>query len=435
LNLICRNCLWEANIKFSAEKKLNSLAVTHEADIIYVGNFRFPDGDSGAVRVRGIGLALRDAGYSIAIAGIEDRAVAEDVLPDGSACRNGLYYYPAINLGASQFARLRRGVYHLLTGSAVMDRLRYLVSARTRAIVVYNGSAPLLWRLLKYCHKRKISLLADCTEWYDPHHVPGGVLGWFRWDSELRMRWLQPKIANLIVISSYLERYYRDRGCDALRVPPLVDLQAPCWRPIPPPRDDSELHLAYAGTPGKKDYLANALRAAITLRAEGYPIKVHLVGATRESLGCWLKRDPAFIEALGDAVVYHGRVPQVRAIELISAADFTILLREDKRFAHAGFPSKLVESFSAGVPIITNATSDIPEFVCDSQEGILLKDHLPDAFATGVRRIFQMPRSKWREMRFAARQKAEECFDYRRYIAPLADFIERTCARNAKGGK
>ncbi|MCC6126715.1 MAG: glycosyltransferase [Pirellulales bacterium] len=406
-----------------------------QANILYVGNFFFPDGDAGGSRVRGIGLALRDAGYSVAFAGSEYSAPPEDLRADGLHCRDGLCYCPAKSYADCKTARLRRAFFLHFTASETMNRVRRLTSEQTRAIVVYNGTAILLWRLMNYCRRRGLALLADCTEWFDPAHLPGGSIGPLRWDSELRMRRLQPKVANLIVISSFLEQYYRARGCRTLRVPPLVDLQAPCWRPIPPPREDSELHLAYAGTPGKKDFLTNALRAAIALRAEGFPIKVHLVGATRESLGNWLRRDPGFIEDLGDAVVYHGRVPQARAIELISAADFTILLREDKRYAHAGFPTKLVESLSAGVPIVANATSDIPEYVRDGQEGILLEDHSPEAFAAGVRRIFRMPKSKWREMRFAARQRAEECFDYRRYIVPLADFIERTCARNARGGK
>jgi glycosyltransferase involved in cell wall biosynthesis len=403
-----------------------------EAEIIYVGGFRFPDGDAGAARVRGIALALRDAGYAVAIAGVEDRASPDDIQLDGTACREGLPYYPAKNFGSSKFARLRRGVYHCITGSAVMDRLNYLVSPRTRAIIVYNGNAPLLLRLLNFCSKRKICLIADCTEWYDPQHVPGGAFGWFRWDSELRMRWLQPKIGNMIAISSFLEKYYRDCGCTVVRVPPLVDLQAKCWRSVPLLREDTELHLAYAGTPGKKDLLANALRAVIALRLEGFSIKVHLVGTTRETLGNWLRDDPSFVKALGNSVIYHGRVPQARAIELISAADFTVLLREDKRYAHAGFPTKLVEGLSAGVPIITNSTSDIAEYVRDGHEGILLENHSPEAFAAGVRRIFQMPRAKWREMRLQAQQRAEECFDYRHYIASLKSFIERVCVESSK---
>jgi glycosyltransferase involved in cell wall biosynthesis/peptidoglycan/xylan/chitin deacetylase (PgdA/CDA1 family) len=407
-------------------------SMSYKAEIIYVGGFRFPDRDVAAARVRGIGVALRDAGYSVAFAGTEDSASPEDLQADGLACRDGLYYYPAKKIDSAKFARIRRGIYHYVTGSAVMDRLRYLVSDSTRAIIVYNGTSLQLWRLMHFCRKRNIKLIADCTEWHDPGDVMFGPLGPNRWDTELRMRWLQPKIGSLIVISSYLERYYRERGCSVLRVPPLVDLQKPWWKPIPPlPREDSELHLLYAGAPTRKDLVPNALRAVIQLRAEKYPIKVHLVGASRESLGFWLRQDPGFVDALGDAVVYHGRVSRIQAIELISMADFTMLLRKNKRYAHAGFPTKLVESLSAGVPIITNVTSDIGEYVRDGREGILLDDFSPEAFAAGVRRIFQMPRSKWHEMRSDSRKRAEECFDYRGYVSKLKEFMEQECGQNA----
>jgi glycosyltransferase involved in cell wall biosynthesis len=402
------------------------------AEIIYVGNFRFPEGDAGSARVRGMGMALRDAGYSVAVAGLEDRAFPQDIQSDGRACREGLYYYPAKNFGSTKTARIRRGIYHYATASATMDRLPAIVSNATRAIIVYDGGTPLILRLLKFCRQRNIALIADCTEWYDPRHVPGGRFGPWRWDSESRMRWLLPKIGSVIAISSYLERYYRERGCEVLRVPPLVDLRAPCWKPISPVvREDSEIHLMYAGTPYKKDLLAEALRAIIRLRSEGLPVKIHLVGATREGLGKWMTEDASFVDDLGDAAVCYGRLPQLQVLEKLTTADFTILLREDKRYAHAGFPTKLVESLAAGVPIITNATSDIAEYVRDGCEGILLENHSPEAFAAAVRRLLQMKQSAWHEMRLNARRRAEQCFDYRGYIAALKEFIECQCARNA----
>jgi glycosyltransferase involved in cell wall biosynthesis len=404
---------------------LDQSSMQHEVDIIYVGDFRFPDGDGAAARVRGIGLALRDAGYSVAFAGCEYKTKSEDIQIDGTACRDGMYYYPVDKFNGLKFARLRRGIYCHLSGSATMDRLHKLVTNKTKAIIAYHGSSLMLLRLMNFCRKRSIALINDCTEWYDPHHVVGGSWGPFRWDFELRMRWIQPKIGHMIVISSLLERYYRERGSRVLRLPPMVNLQDPQWKSVSKlPREIAELNLMYAGTPGKKDLLGNALEAVIKLRAEGFPIKVHLVGATRESLGRWMRRDADFVDALGQAVVYYGRIPQQQVWELLPTADFTILLREDKRYAHAGFPTKLVESLSAGVPIITNPTSDIPEYVRDGQEGIILENHLPKAFEAGVRKIFQMPREQWSRMRFAARQRAVECFDYRCYITALKEFME-----------
>jgi glycosyltransferase involved in cell wall biosynthesis len=403
----------------------------HEADIIYVGEFHFPNGDAAAARVCGIGKALRDANYSVAFAGLESVAAPEDIQADGCACRDGMYYYPAKNFDDFKFARWRRGFNYYLTGSSTMHRLRSIVTNRTRAIIAYHGFSTMLLRLMNFCRRRNITLITDCTEWYDPYHILWGSLGPFRWDAELRMHWIQPKIGRIIAISSYLERYYQGRGCRVVRVPPLVDLQAPQWKPVPDlPREDGELHLMYAGTPGKKDLLPNALKAVIKLRARGFPIKVHLLGASREGLGRWMRHDPAFVDALGEAVIFYGRVPQQQVWEMLPKADFTILLREDKRYAHAGFPTKLVESLSAGVPIITNVTSDIGEYVRDGQEGILLENHLPEAFEAGVRKIFEMPRSQWHRMRFAARRRAAECFDYRCYIASLKDFIESECTRN-----
>lgn len=64
-------------------------------------------------------------------------------------------------------------------------------------------------------------------------------------------------------------------------------------------------------------------------------------------------------------------------------ANATILKGVAQRYAQAGFPTKLVESFSLGVPILTNLTSDIGQYVRDSLDGVILGDCPPEVFAAG----------------------------------------------------
>ena len=83
---------------------------------------------------------------------------------------------------------------------------------------------------------------------------------------------------------------------------------------------------------------------------------------------------------------------RANALQIVRAADFTVLLRPDARFAHAGFPTKLVESLSLGVPVLANVTSDISEYVRDGREGILLAGPTREAFAAGLRRALAIGR-------------------------------------------
>ena len=49
----------------------------------------------------------------------------------------------------------------------------------------------------------------------------------------------------------------------------------------------------------------------------------------------------------------HGDVQR-----LVGSTDFSILVRQPCRTSQAGFPTKFVESFACGTPVIANLTSD-----------------------------------------------------------------------------
>jgi glycosyltransferase involved in cell wall biosynthesis len=62
------------------------------------------------------------------------------------------------------------------------------------------------------------------------------------------------------------------------------------------------------------------------------------------------------------------------------ASDFSIILRENKRYAVAGFPTKFVESIACGVPVIANKVGDIEAYITKFEVGFLVdnKDILND---------------------------------------------------------
>jgi glycosyltransferase involved in cell wall biosynthesis len=361
----------------------------------------------------------------VVFAGIEKGGRDQDRQADGSFAYQGFTYVPAVDRAETRLSRMKRGLLTHLAGTTTMRRLRVMDLSTTHAVIAYHAPALLLGQLERFCRKRGIALVADAPEWYDPRHLLGGPLGPVRWDSEIRMRWLQPRIGRVIAISSFLERYYRRRGCAVVRVPPLIDMDDPLRREDESRRPpDGALRLVYAGSPGRKDPLGNAIRGLRDLRAAGRPVELHLVGPGPQAIAGCLDRDAGLLDELGAAIVWHGRVAQADAMRLVAQADFSILLRPDKRYAQAGFPTKLVESLSLGVPVLTNLTSDIGEYVRDGVEGVIARDSSAQAFAAAVDRTLEMPRSRWTAMRGHARQRATECFDYRRYAAPLKQFLD-----------
>jgi glycosyltransferase involved in cell wall biosynthesis len=76
------------------------------------------------------------------------------------------------------------------------------------------------------------------------------------------------------------------------------------------------------------------------------------------------------------------------------------------------------------VPVICNLTSDIGMYVHDGQEGIVVKDCSPAAFADGVQRALSLSVDERMAMRRRARKCAEDNFDYRNWVKPMREFMD-----------
>lgn len=405
--------------------------------IIITGAFRFPDKDAAAARVLGLGKALRVANYVVEFAGWEDTGRAEDLQRDGSYRYDGFSYFPQADLRSSDLSPGRRLLRYLQAGNNTLAWLGATDLSHVKVIIAYHGNSLFLLKLARFCRRHGIRLLFDCTEWYDPRALVGGRFGIVRIDNELRMRFLNPRLQRGIVISSFLEKFYSGRGCAVTRIPPLIDLKDSKWAVTASaePGHGGGLKLVYAGTPGKKDLLGSALRGLKLVRSEGHAVTLDIVGPSRQAVLACVDGDADLLDTLGDSVVIHGRVPQAEVPSLMASADFSILIRPNQTYANAGFPTKLVESLAAGVPILANRTSDISDYVRDGLEGIILEGHSPDAFAAGVRRALTLSVGQLRDMRLAARACAATAFDFTNYVNQLEAFFSAAIdGRAATGG-
>lgn len=392
--------------------------------VIISGAFRFPNGDAAAARVLGLAKALRDGGASVVFCGWEKEPRQQDLTGQGRHEFQGFEYHSQSELRTEKVSPLARLLGYLFAGHRTIRWLKAQDHGATRAIIAYHGRTLFLLRLRLFCRRHGIRLLFDCTEWYDGRSMVGGRFGLASLDDAIRMRFINPLLARGIVISRFLEKYYVESGCEIVRIPPLIDPEEPKWiaaggrRSIP-----GQLSLVYAGTPGKKDLLANILEGLEAVRKEGNNVVLNLIGPSEEDVRGLVRHWASVLEDLGEGLVFHGRVDQSYVPQLVSAADFSVLLRVPERFAQAGFPTKVVESMASGVPVICNVTSDVADYVRDGAEGILLADCSASSFASGLRRAVNMSLQQRDAMRISAKARAAEKFDYREYVDILCSHI------------
>jgi len=390
----------------------------------YIGAFSFPEGDAGAARVLNIGKALRHTGFDVIFGGWQKEGLPGDRRSDGSSYYQGFQYHSLNEFRQSEMRPIRRLHQYLSRGEKTVQWLATVGLTRNDVVIAYGGSSIFLLRLKALCGKKGVSLITDCVEWYDPKHLVGGQFGLVRWDQELRMRLVNKRVRKIIAISTYLEAYYKNEGCRVIRIPPLIDVNDHKWHLMDQRSpDNGRLHLGYAGTPAKKDLLGNVLKGMAQLRKVGKPVTLHLIGPSYQDAAICLEGDTKILQELNSDIIFHGRIPQSKVPAILQQCDFTVLLRPNERYANAGFPTKLVESLAAGVPIIVNLTGDIDQYIHDGEEGILLYDQSTKSLVQGIERILGISRDRWLEMRLIAKQRAIKSFDYRNYIGACRDFF------------
>jgi glycosyltransferase involved in cell wall biosynthesis len=400
--------------------------LTMKPEIIIVGGFQFPEGCAAALRVLGIGKALREAGYRVLFAGVQRSSRPEDRQADGFCIYQGFPYFTREYGGKSSFDRWKWFFQAYVNGATTFERLSKLDMSAAKAIIAYHPSSMFLSRLMSYCRERRIALIADTTEWFPAVQLPGKWFSPFYWDQEYRLRRLQPKCGNIIAISSYLEEYYLSRKCSTILVPTLLDYaHAEPMSAFEENRiREGELRLVFSGANGREKW--DAIFEAMTrLNASGCRVRLDVYGNKKEYFYSWIvPRARELADRLGDAITFHGRLPREEYLRGVANADFLIMLRNIEKWSEACFPTKFPEVMLQGVPLISNSHSDICKYAREGQEMLLVEKPSADELTRTLKRALGLPRSEILRMKEQARKRVAECFDYRAYAGPLRDFVE-----------
>ena len=370
--------------------------------IIYTGPFIMPDKNAAAHRVLSNAKVFRKLGYDVVFAGIS--ADADTDFEKTLFNHEGFDMYE-IRCG-SAFDKMKK-----LTKCVELKKVIEKYDAC--AVVAYDYYATGLYAIRKICKKRGIKFFADSDEWF-------GFTGssftdkLIRWaDSQLRMRIMLPKTDGLIVISSFLYNYYKDKT-NTVCVPPLTDMTEEKWEITPAESESRGLQFAYAGSPGRSKDKINKIIECLALHSEK-DFTFRVVGISKEQYLKYYPEHTEIIEKLGEKVDFKGRQPHKIALDYIKSADFMMFYREITRVTMAGFPTKFVEGVSSGTPIITNQTSDLKMYLKDGVNSIVIDGCKDEDIAQAFDRVFSMSKESIEEMKNVCLAQ-RNIFHYENYV-------------------
>lgn len=376
---------------------------------------KYPNGDAGAVRTHTFAKMLASIGYEPTVVGMGPSTDFRVRREDGVSYISMRAPSDGIVAKVGSYA----GFCNRLTEFA------FATGTDWDVILVSDIPKRALRRLNAYAHSHGISLLHDSVEWYSPEQFSLGRLHPVYMAKDRLNRRLIDRSMRVIAISSYLRRHFSEKGIATLRIPAIMDVaHMPCDKRV----TDECTVFAYAGSPGKKDYLKTVIEGFAKVTTVDTPkYELRLIGVTAEQLVGDCGASATDIAMLGDRLCCMGRVSRAQVLAQLAQADFTVLMRsQEQRYAKAGFPTKFVESLATATPVITNATSDLTEYLSDGENGFLVPACSAQALAQTLGRALSLSFEERRAMQAAARRTALERFDYRGYTEALARFIDAT---------
>lgn len=384
--------------------------------IVLFANFQLPEGSANATRVVSLAKLIKTCGYDVLMCGVND-----DNCQQLSGSYEGIPY-ELITFGAKKLNAHKRRDYSKLLKEKIVAWFDDCARTRDIYAVLYSGSRlGLVSFFTDFCSSRGYKMIYNHVEWYDLGCY-GGLLAPIKYIRYLyEFHFVYPRFKNIIAISHLISDYCKKRGCHVITIPIIIDTKRYAYSCC---SNHNVTVLAYAGTMGRKDDLANVIKA-IGLLEEDMRKKLRFVifGVTQKKL---LKRCGWHSWArklIGREVVCKGVIPHQAVRNELLAADFTILLRKNTKRMNAGFPTKLGESMAAGVPVIANVTSDIGLYLHDGKEGFVCLDNTPEACKRVLLDVLNTSFTKKNEMRINARKRAEQSFDCFSYSKEMMSFL------------
>ena len=290
-------------------------------------------------------------------------------------------------------------------------------------IILYElNSIVVEERIRAYCEKHNIRLIIEVTEWMEVENRKEIATRGIVWQKDIQKRYIDKRCGNIIAISEFLYEHYRNQGCNVIRLPPLVYDFADKDQ-VFRDRDAVKLRqvkLVFAGTTDFKDYLEPMLKAIRKINNNEIKIIFDVVGPSPDAIESMLECSSPTQYGIN----CYGHLSHENTLSIVREADFSVLMRENKRYAKAGVSTKFVEAMSLAVPSICTAVGGTDAFVSDGVDGILIKDNSVHEVLDKLVQITNMDSSKILQMKLNALNTAKQVFSEGQYYNVAKCFLE-----------
>ena len=354
-----------------------------EKKVVYVGNVGVPD-TASAIHVYNRSLLLHKNNFEVHA--VCERPKDLNLIKSDSVLN--YHYLPAIK-GKKKVRGLKWNLDQFLASESYSSIIKEIARIKPDILILYEVNSIILQlRLKNFCKIRKIKMIIEVTEWMEIEKGRGLFGNLIVIQKDIQKRCIDKKCENIITISNFLENHYKQQKCNVIKIPPLFDTFIE-YNQIHREKDNrcgALVNLVFAGSISHKDFLKELLEALLIINNQGIKISFDIVGPTRNQI-----KDIIHINDLEEKGIFvHGRLNHKMTLKVVKKADFSILFRQNKRYAKAGVSTKFCEAMCLGVPSICTRVGGTDLFVEDGENGFLVDDNTVNNIQSILIKILNM---------------------------------------------
>lgn len=266
---------------------------------------------------------------------------------------------------------------------ALFKLVRILLSPDydTDVIILVSNSLLLIYPLFIVSKIRKIKFIQEKSEYpfvLSKKSFLGKLFAQFYVNTTYKL------FNGLIIMTHNLEDYFKNKvrsNCKTIVVPMTVDPE----RFLAKTENNLGEYIAYCGDiGGNKDGVQNLI-TAFSYITEDFPnLKLLLIGGSKDPNE--KIRLEEYVKNINcENVVFFGTVTRDEIPPLLNNAMLLTLARPSSLQSSGGFPTKLGEYLSTGIPTIVTSVGDIPLYIEDGKHAYLVEPDDNHAFAAKMK--------------------------------------------------
>ncbi|ACA85942.1 glycosyltransferase [Shewanella woodyi] len=332
--------------------------------LIYIGGFELPDKNAAAQRVIANSKIFSMLGYSLELIGVDKNLSFDDglcsVSYSGCEFESKAVSYPKTN---------REWINTILGHDEIVNYLKENATD-IECVILYNYPSIASFKIYSAMKQCNVTVISDITEWHSSRGA-GLIFSIVKWlDTTLRIRYLAKKAGKVITTSQYMTDYYKSKNVETLELPTLYDTRK--FTTPPKTLEKSSTSLIYIGNPFDVKRAAKAKGAvkerldivikALSILSDNYVFTFNVYGISEEDYLTVYPEHIDLIKGLSDRVFFNGKMDHSFVIQRLQESDFSVFFRDETLVNLAGFPSKLAESVSCGIPVISSHIASLTKY-------------------------------------------------------------------------